>query len=138
MRFDKFLTLVEKYETMPKEDLEFILDFSFTAALNDFKNNIFLLWRYFYITVNDVVGSDVSFLLKRIENPVGLSEIKDAFSYVESGAEDEIFAQIIKEFESKGKQIKFVAVSFISSFCALRNKKPNLKYLYELVKKEEL
>lgn len=138
MRFDKFLTLVEKYETMPKEDLEFILNFSFTAAINDFKDNISALWRYFYLVVNDVAVSDVNFLLKRIENSIDLSKIKDAFSYVESFDEEEISARIVKEIESKGKQTKLIVVSFISSFCALRNKKLNLKYVYELVKKEEL
>lgn len=138
MRFDKFLTLIKKYETIEKEDLDYILDFSLSASINDFKNESFALWRFFYISVNDVSGGDVNFLLKHADESVDLNEIKDAFLYVKSHEEEEVLTETLKVFERKNKQIKFEVVSFISSFCTLRDKTANLKFLYESVKKEEV
>ena len=138
MRFDKFLTLIKKYETIEKEDLNYILDFSLSASINDFKNDPCALWRFFYISVNDVGGGDVNFILKHADECVDLNEIKAAFLYVKSHDEEEVLTETLKVFEQKAKEIKFETVSFISSFCALRDKTANLKFLYELVKKEEV
>ncbi len=138
MRFDKFLTLIKKYETIEKEDLNYILDFSLSASINDLKNESFALWRFFYISVSGVGGGDVNFLLKHAENCIDLNEIKAAFLYVKGRDEEEVLTEILKVFEQKDKQIKFEIVSFISSFCALRDKTANLKFLYELIKKEEV